>query len=125
MIMNKKGAELSFNIVIILIILVVVLVILVAFFTGSFAKLLERINKVNADNLNTAISDCSSKCASAQVYATTQNAREKSEYCRATWRLDADGDGKTDTDGDSLREYKCWEFPIEEDCPGVKKDCRE
>ncbi|HLC62795.1 MAG TPA: hypothetical protein VJJ21_00580 [Candidatus Nanoarchaeia archaeon] len=122
--MNKKGAELSFNIIIILIILVVVLVILVAFFTGSFAKLLDRINKVSSDNLDTAISDCSSKCGSAQTY-TTQNAREKSAYCRASWKLDADGDGIIDKDGDSLKEYRCWEFPIEEDCAGVRKDCRE
>ena len=122
--MNKKGVELSFNIIVILIILVIVLVIIAAFFTGAFSKLLERLNQVNADSLSIAVSDCNSKCKLAQTYDTT-NAKKKSGYCKNTWRFDVDEDGQVDKVGDDFREYHCWEVPIEEDCTGVRQHCGE
>jgi len=122
--MNKKGAELSFNLIIIVILLVIVLVLVAAFFSGAFAKLTAKINKVGADNVETAISDCRSKCAIAQNYES-ENQRVKSGYCTSSWRLDADGDGNADKEGDDLKQYHCWEYPLEEDCPGVRADCAE
>lgn len=122
--MHKKGAELSFNLIIIVILLVIVLVVVAAFFTGAFAKLKDRINRVGSDNLDTALQDCRSKCALAQTFES-ENQRVKSGYCRSTWHLDADGDGNPDREGDDLRDYRCWEYPIEEDCAGVRADCSE
>lgn len=122
--MHKKGAELSFNLIIVVILLVIVLVLVAAFFTGAFTKLTARINKYSVDDVETALRDCRSKCAIAQNYET-ENQRVKSGYCRSSWNFDADGDGNADKEGEDLREYHCWEYPIEEDCAGVRADCRE
>ncbi len=120
--MRKKGVELSFNIIIILIILVIVLVIIAAFFTGAFSKLIVRLNQVDADNIDNAISDCRSKCLRAQNYESV-NQKTKSGYCRSTWKFDVDKDGQLDEEGDDFKQYNCWEYPIEESCTGVENYC--
>jgi|SRR3989344_387350 len=122
MLKQKRGAELSFNIIIIVIILVIVLVIVAAFFTGSFTKLVEQITRAGPDNLQNSLSECRSSCQLAQTYET-ENQKSKSRYCRANWHFDVDDDGNLEKDGDDLREYHCWEFPIEESCPGVENEC--
>ena len=120
--MNKKGAELSFNIIIIVILLIIVLVVVAAFFTGSFTKLQARINQEGPDNLINVIGDCKSKCGLAGTY-DTENQRKKSGYCTSTWHFDTDKDGKVEKVGDEQKEFHCWDYPIEETCPGVEKDC--
>lgn len=119
---NKKGAELSFNIIIVVIILVIVLVVIVGFFTGAFAKLSEQIKQKAPDNLVTAVQTCETNCELARTY-DSENAQRKSSYCRDTWNFDADGDKLLDKEGDDLKEFHCKDYPIDVLCPGV--ECAE
>jgi len=119
---NKKGAELSFNIIIVVIILVIVLVLITAFFTGTFTKLSNQIKQKAPDNLVTAVQTCEANCELARTY-DSENAQRKSSYCRDTWRFDTDNDGLLDKEGEDLKEYHCSGFPIDALCPGV--ECAE
>src|SRR3989344_1256638 len=114
---DKKGAELSMNVIVIVILLVIVLVVLVAFFLGGFSQLVERIQSIGPDNKDVAIQDCQTKCLSAQNLQG-DNARGKSSYCRKTVNIDTDGDGKVD------RKDHCWSNEIGETCPGVTSVCQ-
>ncbi|HLC57327.1 MAG TPA: hypothetical protein VJH95_02025 [Candidatus Nanoarchaeia archaeon] len=122
--MNKKGAELSFSVIIIVIILVVVLVAVSLFFTGSFTKLKEMLWGVSPNNLENAAKLCDSNCVVAQSYGDA-DLKATSSYCSSTYSLDADEDGKIDKEGDEVKKYRCWMFPIERDCPGVRQNCKE
>jgi len=114
---DKKGAELSMNVIVIVIILVIVLVVLVAFFLGGFSQLTERIRSIGPDNKDAAIQDCQSKCLVAQNL-NGDSAKERSSYCRKTVNIDSDGDGKAD------RKDHCWSNEIGETCPGVTTICQ-
>ncbi len=114
---DKKGAELSMNVIVIVIILVIVLVVLVAFFLGGFSQLVERLKGVGPDNKDTAIQDCSSKCLVAQGLPG-DNAKERSSYCRKLVSVDTDGDGKAD------QKHRCWSSEIGDQCPGVTQLCQ-
>lgn len=113
---DKKGAELSMNVIVIVIILVIVLVVLVAFFLGGFSQLTERIRSIGPDNKDAAIQDCQTKCQIAQSLSG-DNAISRSSYCRKTVNVDSDGDGKVD------RRDHCWSGEIGETCPGVTTIC--
>jgi len=114
---DKKGVELSMNVIVIVIILVIVLVVLVAFFLGGFSQLTERIQSIGPDNKDAAIQDCQSKCLVAQNLQG-DNAISRSSYCRKTVNVDSDGDGKVD------RKDHCWSGEIGETCPGVTNICQ-
>lgn len=113
---DKKGAEMSMNVIVIVIILVIVLVVLVAFFLGGFSQLVDRLKQVGPDNKDSAIQDCSSKCLVAQGLSG-DSAKERSSYCRTTTKVDSDGDGKAD------QKHHCWSSEIGEQCPGVTTLC--
>jgi flagellar basal body-associated protein FliL len=119
MIRSKKGAELSMNVIIIAILAILVLVIVAAVFTGSFSKLMNTLFNVGPDSLSTATQVCQSKCDEAQIFSTTEQ-KQNSQYCRQTWKVDSDADGKVDTDasGDAVS-YHCWESPISVACSSV------
>ena len=122
--MNKKGVELSMNVVIIAILVILVLVIVAAFFVGGIGHLVDIIRGVAPDDQSTAASTCSSKCDLAQVLneATKKNA----EYCTKTWKFDENGDGKIDVDAEgNIKRYHCYDSPISVRCPGVEDFCEK
>ena len=126
---DKRGAELSMNVVIIAILVVIVLVIVAFFFTGGFAKISETIrgifNPSIPDDLQIAQQTCSQNCELAQAYEQ-DSLKQTSNYCKKTYKLDADGDGKADSDSEgNLRKYHCWEAPASQICPGVYNLCPE
>lgn len=97
--MNKKGAELSMNVIIITILVVIVLVIVAVFFTGGMASLTKRISSIFTGQL-TDISDAEAKC---NAYCTNyQSAGDnqfisdqmKKNICNVKFDVDMDGDGK-------------------------------
>jgi len=122
--MDKKGLELSFNVIIIAILVILVLVIVGYFFTTGAANLFGIFGGLSPDSKDVAVSSCSSKCQLAQQY-TTQNQKAKSSYCTTTWKLDVNPqDGKADTDSDGkIIKYHCWDSYIAEDCAGVRDAC--
>ena len=113
---DKKGAEMSMNVIVIVIILVIVLVVLVAFFLGGFAQLTDRLKGVGPDNKDAAIQDCQSKCLVAQSLQG-DNAKERSSYCRKLVNVDSNEDGKAD------QRHHRWSSEIGEQCPGVTSLC--
>ena len=121
--MDKKGAELSFNVIIIAILVILVLVIVGAFFAGSFANLMKILTGQGIDSVDAASNTCSSKCLTAQNF-DSQKSKETSSYCRNTWNFDTDGDGNAERDPEGgLRKYHCYESPISQSCPGVQEFC--
>jgi len=122
---NKKGAELSVNVIIIAILAILVLVIVAAFFTGGIASLMGIISGTKPDSISTATQICQSDCEIASAM-TTQQEKTNSKYCSQTWKLDKDKDGEIDTKPDgSIINYQCWEPPINIFCGGVKEFCNE
>jgi len=113
--MNKKGAELSMNVIIISILVILVLVVLSFFFLGGTSTLFEKIQSVGPDNLDTAKSDCRSKCQ----FAGSLNIKDDSSYCRTTYKVDTNEDGISD------EKHHCWSNIVNIDCPGVQEICEE
>ncbi|MBS3134852.1 hypothetical protein J4406_00560 [Candidatus Woesearchaeota archaeon] len=114
--MNKKGVELSMNVIIISILVILVLLVLAFFFLGGTSNLFQKIQSIGPDNLETAARDCASKCQLAQTYSS-DNLKIKSGYCSTTYNVDSDGDGVSD------KKHHCWSDTIGENCPGVKDFC--
>ena len=114
--MNKKGVELSMNVIIISILVILVLLVLAFFFLGGSSNLFEKIIKVSPDDLETAARDCTSKCQVAQTFASNE-LKEKSSYCTTTNNVDSDGDGIAD------KKHHCWSDTMGIECPGVQEFC--
>lgn len=125
---DKRGAELSMNVIIITILVVIVLVVVAFFFTGGYAKLNDVIKNIFSssvpDDEQLAKQQCQANCDIAQNY-DTDDLKSTSNYCKKTWKLDSDGDGKADSIGDELIRYHCWEDPLLQICPGVYNLCLE
>jgi hypothetical protein len=121
--MDKKGAELSFNMIIIAVLGILVLVVVAAFFTTSFLGQKDKIDNIAGDQLSVAVDDCVSKCVLAQSKSTDVQ-KTYSDYCRSGWDLDVDGDGQKDRDIEGgVREYKCFDPAIGVSCAGVQEFC--
>ena len=116
--MNKKGAELSMNVIIISILVILVLVVLAAFFLSGTSNLFSKISGVAPDNLEIAVSNCQSKCQLAQTFQGDV-ARGASSYCR--YEIDVD----TNDDNIADQKHHCWSSEIGMDCPGVDNVCQK
>jgi uncharacterized protein (UPF0333 family) len=116
---NKKGAEMSMNVLVIAILVILVLVIVGAFFLGGVGKLFPFFNTLTPDELSVATQACANNCLIAQNLNSV-NQQDNSDYCRKTWKLDTDGDGDADTVGGEIKQYRCWDGAIGESCPGVQ-----
>jgi len=114
--MNKKGVELSMNVIIISILVILVLVVLSFFFLGGTSNLFKKIQSVGLDDLETAARDCTSKCQLAQT-SSSDELKEKSSYCSAVYSGDSNGDEIAD------KKYHCWSNTIGINCPGVEDFC--
>lgn len=100
--MNKKGAELSMNIIIITILVVIVLVIMAVFFTGGMASLTKKISNIFSGQL-TDIAEASTKCNA--YCANYQNQKSDiiqstmvTNFCTNEFSVDLNGDGKITSD---------------------------
>ena len=113
--MDKKGAELSMNVIVISILVILVLVVLSYFFLGGTATLFEKIQNVGPDDLDNAKSDCRSKCQ----FAGSLNINDDSSYCRTTFKVDTNEDGIAD------EKHHCWSDTVNIDCPGIQEVCED
>ena len=115
--LNKKGAEMSFNVIIGAVLGILVLVLVGAFFVGKMGGISKSLDDPILNPVSVAQGDCKSKCKLDQSVGSTQ-------YCNSEFKLDADDDGEYETNSaGGVREYRCWEYPIEVLCPGVKDKC--
>jgi flagellar basal body-associated protein FliL len=94
---NKKGAELSMNVIIITILVILVLVIVALIFTGGMSTLSDRIRNIfkkSATDAQTAVIECQSICQNHQAAPLDEYVNQ---FCRdKTFNLDTDGDGVVD-----------------------------
>jgi len=114
--MNKRGAELSMNVIIIAILVLLVLVVLGYFFLGGSTKLFSGITQFASDNIEVAQNDCSTKCQIAQNFDTDLQKRN-SAYCRKKVNYDKNEDNIAD------EVHRCYSNVIGIDCPGVSNLC--
>ena len=121
LIKNKRGAELTLNMVIIAALVILVLVFVVAFFLGGFGGLTDTFKETfwkttSGTDLSLALQNCKSYCQRAEsLYDTVPEGQRSaivgaSSYCKQTFRIDKDGDGVADktSDGENYIEYKCF-----------------
>lgn len=93
---DKKGVELSLNVVIISILVILVLFVLILFFTGGAGNAISRIKNLfqaQTFDLSQAIAKCNTYCAN---YDATGQTRHKDLYCNAAFKIDDNGDGTVD-----------------------------
>lgn len=115
---DKKGAELSINVIIIAILVILVLVIVAAFFTGGATKLFSAVRDIFG--ITTAGTDRSLAEQSCQQYCVTsqdlQNYRN-SPYCTKFFTIDTDNNGEAEytLEGNTkiYKKYYCSPSPFE------------
>lgn len=94
---NKKGAELSMNVIVITILVILVLVIVALIFTGGMTTLSNRIKRFfqgSAIDIQTAVVDCNNICTSHQAAPLDEYIEQ---FCGgALFNIDTDGDGTID-----------------------------
>lgn len=106
--MNKKGADLTLNTIIIGILVVLVLVVLVAFFLGGTAGLTKTIKSIffgttTGTDRTIAIETCRQRCDQLDSLLTDKKPDEiaatvdSSAFCKVPFEIDMNGDGKVDT----------------------------
>jgi len=74
------------------------------------------------DDKSIAVDQCTSKCSLSQT-ATTDTQKTNSEYCRATFHMDTNGDGEVDSDANGVISYHCYNPAVGVDCPGIRQYC--
>lgn len=103
MLRNKRGIELSMNVIIIAIILIVVLVVMLLFFTGGASNAIKRFFGIYATqtiDTSQAILKCNSYCSNYEI--TKLNVWQKNfcgENQDSRFDIDTNGDGKADRTG--------------------------
>lgn len=116
--MNKKGAELPMNALIVIILVVIVLIVISILFLGGTSGLSKSIRSIfygttSGTDINLAVVQCDNHCSNAQALPAAT--RSISGYCRTTYDIDLTGDGKISIE-DKEAGIKCWETPISNDC---------
>ena len=104
--MNKKGVELSMNVIIITILVVLVLVVVAVFFTGGMSSLTQRISSVFTGQLtgwSEAKASCESFCSNYQLANSNNNEVVKlamtANFCTKLFNVDLNGNGKLEISG--------------------------
>jgi len=94
---DKRGAELSMNVIIIAIIVIIVLVVVVLFFTGGMASLTGKIKSIfGTQTIETSEAQlrCNTYCSN---YESTQRNVYLDNFCgKETFDIDTNADGKVD-----------------------------
>ena len=106
--MDKRGAELSMNVIIISILVILVLVIVAAFFTGGASKLFSSVRDIFGGA--TAGTDRALAVQNCNLYCEQYGLGSKA-YCTKFVYLDTDNSGEADyvKDGDAkvYNKYYC------------------
>ncbi len=115
--MNKRGVDLALNTLVIIILVVIVLIVVAVFFLGGTSSLSRSIRNIFygttvGTDLALALEQCDNHCSILQGMPPTT--RKASGYCRATYDIDQDGNGKIE-EGDA-RGVHCYDNPINVNC---------
>lgn len=103
---KAQGLPLSF--IVIAAISALVLVIVVAFTIGGLGSTLKQIGTAGATSDLSAIQTaCRSSCVSLQATAANVEQAQNSDYCRKSYSVDLNGNGKIETGEVGVR---CWTY---------------
>ena len=126
-IFNKKGVELTLNVVIISILVLLVMVVIVGMFLGGTSQLKDFASKILRQNvagtdIDIAIGQCEQWCAQARDWP--EDLKKTSPYCMQNFNLDLNGDGTADLvdsndKGMGYIGYSCRESVLGVPCPDV------
>ncbi|MBL7147742.1 MAG: hypothetical protein ISS82_02865 [Nanoarchaeota archaeon] len=116
MIKDKRGAELSMNVIIISILVILVLVVVATFFISGSSSLFSKIKEYSPSNLGASVQDCESKCQLAQTF-DSDVAKRTSSYCKKEIKVDTNDDNRAD------QVHHCWSSEIGVECPDVQNKC--
>jgi hypothetical protein len=95
--MAKKGQGLPLSFIVIAAISALILVLVIAFTIGGLGGFFKQINIAGSDEISVVRSTCSSACTSAQQLSSTVDQFAQSDYCRKTFTVDLDKNGKITT----------------------------
>ena len=110
--MDKKGAELSMNVVIIAIIAVLVLVVVAIVFTGGVANAVGTMREFfNIGTKGTNLQFVEEQCKFACDNAKLSNNPSRSSYCTSVFDVKVDNE---------IKKYGCWS---RQDVTGVNVGC--
>jgi len=116
--MNKKGAELPMNTLIVIILVVIVLIVVAVFFLGGTSNLSKSIRNIFygstvGTDVALARGICDNRCDTAQGLGIA--GARATVYCRSGFDIDKNNDGKIDaTKGETG--VTCDEDPIKHVC---------
>jgi hypothetical protein len=99
---NKRGIELSMNLIIIAIILIIVLVVMVLFFTsgsGTFWQKLTGIFGTQTFDYSKAQLQCNTYCNNYQTAGDAAKSIWQKNFCANTMDIDTNGDRKAEIVG--------------------------
>lgn len=117
--MDKRGAELSMNVVIIAIIGVLVLVVVALVFTSNVATTTQKMREflglgTSGQSIEFVKDQCRLACENAKLSDTPKDSR----YCKNLFDV---------KEGDSVKQYSCWNRAgysgVGVGCPGVDDKC--
>tara|TARA_Y100000310_G_scaffold338796_1_gene429500 strand:+ start:5551 stop:5913 length:363 start_codon:yes stop_codon:yes gene_type:complete len=103
---NKKGAELSVNVIIIAILAILVLVVMAFIFTGGTSKITQTMSRIlgqapEANDISLAIAECNTRCS------TAKNTNNDNYFCKHTVTYQG-------TQEDVKRiDKNCWDKTVE------------
>lgn len=97
MTLNKRGAELSINVIIIAILVILVLVIVAAFFTGTSSKLFSSVRDIFRTSMaGTTLQLAEQNCQSYCIQAKDLQNPLRSAYCNSYFNIDIDNNGEAE-----------------------------
>jgi len=114
---NKKGVELSMNVIIIAILAILVLVILALFFTGGIKSLFTKITSLYSGQLTDVSSKIASCNAICNTYSVTKSQIYVDKYCSEGSPVDLNGDGTIET---SEKGVICDRRELGVSCPAIE-----
>ncbi len=126
MLREKRGAELSMNVIIVAIIVILVLVVVVVFFLGGFNSIAIKLRNLvgsTSTDLSTAIVRCNSWCSNYET--TTNKGQWQANFCGtapgSTFDIDVNNDDKIEPGVDRTNQ-NC--FQIGASCASInREDC--
>lgn len=110
--MNKKGAELPMNFLVMAIIVIVALVVILVFFLGGTSSITTKIkniftSQVAGTDMTLAVQTCNQYCENAKLLP--QDIQKNSAFCQYSFLIDKNGDGVAEKtkDGKDYKKFYC------------------
>jgi len=117
---NKKGAELSLNVVVITILVVLVLAIVVVIFSGGMGSLYGRMTdifKSQPIDKATQLTKCNGYCSNFEL-SGGKGEDYVIAFCNTLYSVDYNGDGTLDET--EKKQYDCLDLGAS--CPSIEAD---